>query len=127
MKIPQSARCTGPQLVPSIRCSTMPSVAQPGDPNMLKLSAFADEISTQLDEQIKVAKDNAVTHFELRGVYEKNVLDWDKPLRSEVKTKLAANGISAASIGSPIGKVKITDDWAKHFDRFKVAVELAEF
>jgi sugar phosphate isomerase/epimerase len=31
------------------------------------------------------------------------------------------------SIGSPIGKVKITDDWNAHFARFKVAVDAAEF
>ncbi|HEY7087077.1 MAG TPA: TIM barrel protein [Tepidisphaeraceae bacterium] len=94
---------------------------------MLQLAAFADEISTELDEQIKVCKANSVTHFELRGVYGKNVLDFDKPLRSEIKTKFEANGVGVAAIGSPIGKVKITDDWNAHFDRFKIAVELAQF
>lgn len=94
---------------------------------MLKLAAFADEISPELDEQIRVCKQNAVTHFELRGVYGKNVLDFDKPLRAEIKTKLEANGMGVAAIGSPIGKVKITDDWNTHFDRFKIAAELAQF
>jgi 3-dehydroshikimate dehydratase len=94
---------------------------------MLKLAAFADEISPNLDEQIRVCKENGVTHFELRGVAGKNVLDFDKPLRNEIKTKLDANGMGVASIGSPIGKVKITDDWNVHFDRFKIAVELAQF
>ena len=47
---------------------------------MIKLSAFADEISPELDEQIRVCKRNAVTHFELRGVYGKNVLDFDNAL-----------------------------------------------
>ena len=45
---------------------------------MLKLAAFADEISPDLDEQIRVCKANAVTHFELRGVAGKNVLDFDQ-------------------------------------------------
>ena len=93
----------------------------------LKIAAFADEISPELDEQIRVCKANGVTHFELRGVYGKNVLDFDKPLCNEIKTKLAANGMGVACIGSPIGKVKITDDFDQHFDRFKVAVELAQF
>ena len=35
---------------------------------MMKLAAFADEISPELDEQIKICKENQVTHFELRGV-----------------------------------------------------------
>ncbi|HMB94757.1 MAG TPA: sugar phosphate isomerase/epimerase [Tepidisphaeraceae bacterium] len=94
---------------------------------MLKLAAFADEVSPQLDDQIKVCKANSITHFELRGVYGKNVLDFEQPLRHEIKTKLAANGLAVACIGSPIGKVKITDDWPTHFDRFKIAVELAQF
>jgi len=31
------------------------------------------------------------------------------------------------SIGSPIGKVKITDPWEPHLERFKIAVDAAEF
>lgn len=94
---------------------------------MLQLAAFADEISPELDEQIRVCVENEVTHFELRGVYGKNVLDFDKPLRAEIKAKLGAEGLGVAVIGSPIGKVKITDDWNGHFDRFKIAVELAGY
>lgn len=94
---------------------------------MLKLAAFADEISPELDEQISVCKANGVGHIELRGVYNKNVLDFDKPLCNEIKTKVEANGLKILSIGSPIGKVKITDDWNTHFDRYKYAVELAQF
>jgi sugar phosphate isomerase/epimerase len=94
---------------------------------MMKLAAFADEISPDLDEQIKTCRENSVTHFELRGAYNKNVLDFDAGLRAEIKTKLAANGMGVVSIGSPIGKVKITDPWEPHFQRFKIAVELAEY
>ena len=94
---------------------------------MLKLAAFADEISPDLDEQIRVCKENSVTHFDLRGVAGKNVLDFDQPLRREIKQKLADNGLAVLGIGSPIGKVAIDQPWDKHFDRFKTAVELAEF
>ena len=94
---------------------------------MLKLAAFADEISPDLDEQIRVCRLNGVTHFDLRGVDGKNVLDFDPPLRKQIKTKLAGNGLAVAGIGSPIGKVAIDKPWHDHFDRFKIAVELAEF
>jgi 3-dehydroshikimate dehydratase len=94
---------------------------------VMKLAGFADEISPELDEQIKCCKENNVTHFELRGAYGKNVLDFDKSVRNEIKTKLAANGMGVISIGSPIGKVPINDPWEKHFDRFKIAVDSAEF
>ena len=92
---------------------------------MLKIAAFADEISPELDEQIRVCKENGVQYFELRGVYGKNVLDFDKALLSEIKTKLDANGMGVISIGSPIGKVAIDLPFAQHMDRFKIAVDAA--
>lgn len=94
---------------------------------MLKLSAFADEISPQLDEQIRVCRENAVTHVELRGVYGKNVMDFDEPLRREIKSKLGDYGLGVISIGSPIGKVAIDKPWQEHFDRFRRAVDFAEY
>ena len=50
---------------------------------MLKLSAFADEISADLNEQIQTCRENGITHFELRGVNNKNVMDFDAALKSE--------------------------------------------
>src|SRR5688500_2871396 len=94
---------------------------------MLKLAAFADEIGPELDDQIRVCRDNDVTHFELRGVRGLNVLDLPPELRQEIRAKLRDNGMGVASIGSPIGKVKVDEPWEKHFDRFKIAVELAQF
>jgi sugar phosphate isomerase/epimerase len=93
----------------------------------LKLAAFADEISPDLDEQITVMRDCGIGHFELRSVNKINVLDFDETLRKEIRAKLGDAGMSVACIGSPIGKVKIDEPWEKHFDRFKIAVELAEF
>lgn len=94
---------------------------------MLKLAAFADEISPNLDEQIRVCRENGVTHFELRAVNKINVLDFDDALKNEIKSKLAANKMGVVSIGSPIGKVAIDRPWGEHFERFKIAVSLAEF
>jgi sugar phosphate isomerase/epimerase len=94
---------------------------------MLKLAGFADEISPELGQQIAVCKRLGITHVELRGVAGKNVLDFDKDLRAEIRSKLADNGLAVACIGSPIGKVKITDSWETHFERFKIAVESAVF
>jgi 3-dehydroshikimate dehydratase len=94
---------------------------------MLKLAAFADEISPELDVQIEHCKLNGVSHFELRGVAGKNVLDFDPPLCREIRRKLADNGLGVVSIGSPIGKVKISEPFDAHFERFKLAVEMAEF
>lgn len=94
---------------------------------MLKLAAFADEISPDLDVQIAHCRQHGITHVELRGVAGKNVLDFDPALRREIKAKLTAAGLGVVSIGSPIGKVKLDESFDKHFERFQIAVELAEF
>ena len=94
---------------------------------MLRLAAFADEISPDLDVQIEHCRKNGITHFELRGVAGKNVLDFDALLRAEIKKKLVGAGMGVACIGSPIGKVKLSDSWEQHFERFKIAVDAAEF
>lgn len=113
-------------LAASVLLPALPWAARAAAP-VMKLAGFADEIAPNLDEQIRVCKELGVKAFELRGVAGKGVLDFDPTLRNEIRTKLQANGIGVASIGSPIGKVKITDPWPAHFDRFKVAVEMAEF
>ena len=94
---------------------------------MLKLAAFADEISPDLNEQVRVCRANGVTHFELRGVNGLNVLAFPKALRQEVRDKLRDNGMGVVSIGSPVGKSRVDEPWDRESDRFKVAVELAEF
>lgn len=106
--------------------SALPQVAQAATVT-LKMSGFADEISPKLDEQIKVCKSLGVMYFELRGVAGKTVPDFDEALRKEIRDKLKANGMGVASLGSPIGKAKITDPWPAYFDKFKKTVELAEY
>jgi 3-dehydroshikimate dehydratase len=94
---------------------------------MLKLSAFADEIDPSIDEQIRVCRQHGVSHLELRSVNKINVLDLDDNLRNEIRSKLRDNGMGVIGIGSPIGKVRINEPWQEHFDRFRIAVDAAEF
>jgi len=94
---------------------------------MLKLAAFADEISPDLDEQVRVCRENGVSHIELRGVNNQNVMEFDRALCARIRSTLAENGMGVAAIGSPIGKVKISDPWPQHFERFKHAVDLAVY
>ncbi len=94
---------------------------------MLRLSAFADEIAPELDEQIRVCRACGITHVELRTVDGINVLDFDKSRRDDIRSRLRDSGLGVQTIASPIGKVKLSDSWPAHLDRFKVAVECAEF
>lgn len=106
----------------------LPANIAPMSTALFRLAGFADEISPDLNEQIRVCRELGITHFELRGVYGKNVLDFDAGLRAEIKAKLAENGLAVASIGSPVGKVPISDPWEDgHELRYRIAVESAEY
>ena len=94
---------------------------------MIQLAAFADEIDPNLDVQIEHCRLNGVTHIELRGVDNINVLDFTPAKRAEIRNKVRDAGMGIAAIGSPIGKVAIDRSWPEHFDRFKIAVDAAEF
>ena len=89
-------------------------------------SAFADEASAALDEQIAACKKNGIDFIELRGIDGKNISDFTVEEAKELKEKLCESGIKVSSIGSFYGKIEITDDFAPHFEAFKNTVEVAK-
>lgn len=89
------------------------------------LSAFADEGGKTLKEQIAALKANGLTHMEPRGINGVNFSDFTPDDAKEMKKVLDDNGIGVSALGSPFGKIKITDDFAPHFEKFKRNVELA--
>jgi predicted dehydrogenase/sugar phosphate isomerase/epimerase len=92
---------------------------------MLTLSAFADEAAASVEEQISAVKTQRIYHIEVRGLNGKNVLDLDPHERETARALFEAAGIRVSAIGSPIGKVRITDGFAPHFERYQRAVEVA--
>lgn len=92
---------------------------------MWTLTGFADEISPELDEQIATLAAEEMRYLEFRSAWGTNVLDLSDEELDRVKTTLGAAGIGVSSIGSPIGKIGITDDFAPHLDRFGRALEVA--
>ena len=94
---------------------------------MYILSGFGDEISTDLREQLEVMKSEGISYLELRGVWNKNVLDLKEEEIKEIKDILSEYGFKISAIASPIGKIKITDDFSPHFEKFQYAVYLAKF
>jgi sugar phosphate isomerase/epimerase len=92
---------------------------------VIHLSAFADEISPRLDEQIAVLRAEGIRHLDLRSVDDINVLDLDGRQVTAIKQTLAEGGVRVAAIGSPIGKVPIDSPWSEHFARFERALALA--
>jgi sugar phosphate isomerase/epimerase len=92
---------------------------------MWTLTGFADEISPDLDEQVATLAAEQMRHLEFRGAWDTNVLDMTDEQVERARQTLAEAGIGVSSIGSPIGKIAITDDMAPHLDRFQRAIEVA--
>jgi 3-dehydroshikimate dehydratase len=92
---------------------------------MIRLSAFADEISPDLSEQIAVLESENVRYLDLRGAWDTNVLDLTDAQVAEIRQALGAHGIGVAAIGSPIGKVPIDSSFDAHLHRFERAITLA--
>lgn len=93
---------------------------------MIRLSAFADEISADLDEQIAVLSLEHIHFLDLRGVWNTNVLDLTDQQVARIKETLDAHGIGVAAIGSPIGKVPIDSSFDEHLHRFERAIAVAQ-
>jgi sugar phosphate isomerase/epimerase len=92
---------------------------------VIRLSAFADEISPRLDEQIAVLRDENIPFLDLRSVDDVNVLDLTDHQVDTIKRALADSGLQVAAIGSPIGKVPIDSTFDEHMERFERALALA--
>lgn len=91
----------------------------------VKISAFADEASSLIQEQISAMTENGVEYLEMRGVNSRNVADMTLDEVKSAALLLADYGLSVWSLGSPIGKIKITDDFGSELDRFKRLLEKA--
>ncbi len=94
---------------------------------MPTISAFADEVGADPQVQMDVLTEAGIDAIELRGVWDTNVLKLTDDQCTELKKQLADRGFRIACIASPIGKVRLDEDWQAHFDAYRRAVELAEF
>lgn len=90
-----------------------------------KISGFSDEIDRDIITQFEALKKLNISYFEPRGVDGKNISALTAGEAVELKKKCEAYGIKASSIGSPIGKIKLSDDFTAHFETFKKVVETA--
>ena len=81
----------------------------------LKIYAFADEASPEIDGQIRAMERNGLSGLEIRGVDGVNIADISDAKAEEVRKKLDDAGLSVWSIGSPIGKIDVkTGDFRTH-------------
>jgi sugar phosphate isomerase/epimerase len=93
---------------------------------MWTLTGFADEISPDLETQCSTLDDLAIGHIEVRSAWYLNVLDLDDDQLARARKTLDAHGLRTSSIGSPIGKIGIEDDFERDLVRFERAMHVAE-
>lgn len=94
---------------------------------MIRLSAFADEISADPMEQIDVLAGHGIRNIEFRAIFKTNVLDLTDAQHHAFRKLLRDRGFGLSAIGSPIGKIAITDPFEPHLERFRIALDLAAF
>ncbi len=94
---------------------------------MWTLSGFIDEISPDFTEQCRLAADLGLTHAELRSAWGVNILDLDPDQLGVMKKTLASHDLQVSSIGSPIGKIFIDEEFPAHLERMRHAAEVAHF
>ena len=94
---------------------------------MIEFSAFADEVSPNFERQVEFLASQKIPAMEIRFVNGKNIMDLNELELRETKKMLSEKGIKVSAIGSPIGKVKLDEPFSKHFEKFKHAVELADY
>ena len=89
------------------------------------LTGFADEIADDLDTQLDVLESLDISHLDLRSVWGTNVLDLDPDDLDTIERKLDARDVSVSALGSPVGKIEITEPFEPHLKRFETALDLA--
>jgi 3-dehydroshikimate dehydratase len=94
---------------------------------MAKLSAFADEVVDDFRGQVEFLAQEKVGFIEPRFVDKKNLMDLNRQELAQVRTLIRDHGLKVSAIGSPIGKVRLDQPFKPHLDKFKHAVELAQY
>lgn len=89
---------------------------------MVKLCAFSDEAASDLGGQIKALKRNDIFLTELRSIDGINVKNFTLAKAKEYAKTLQGEGVGVWALGSPLGKVRLDDDF---WDDVNYVYELA--
>jgi len=93
---------------------------------MIKITGFADEISQDPREQTATLKAENIRFLEFRAAWGKNVLALSAQELREFRKMLDGEGLRVSAIGSPVGKIKISEPFEPELARFKRSLEVAD-
>lgn len=94
--------------------------------HLFEITGFSDEISPDFSLQLEEILKLGIAYIEIRGVNGKNIVDHSLEEVKLIKAEMDKAGIQVSAIGSPIGKIQITDPFDPHFETFKHTVEIAK-
>lgn len=90
------------------------------------ISGFSDEIDGNTDTQFKTIKSLGISYFEPRGIDGKNIADLSEEEARGLRAKMDRYGVKASSVGSPVGKIDITDDFEPELLKLSRVIKTAE-
>ncbi len=96
-----------------------------------KISGFCDEITDDFSDQLDAMQALGINFVEVRnlavnGKSKAVIVDLTEEDLQAAKRELDSRGMRVSAIGSPIGKIMVTDDFAAHLERFKGALRAAD-
>lgn len=94
---------------------------------MIRLSAFADEISADPVEQLDCLQSHGIRFIEFRSIFKTNVMELDPAQHESFRSQLRVRGMGLSAVGSPIGKYPIQEPFEPHLAKFERALDLADF
>ena len=89
------------------------------------LSGFGDEIDADPSRQLDVLAGLGIRHLDLRGAWDRNVLDFSDADVEQLRSQLAGRGARVSSIASPVGKSPIDREADFEAGRLDRALHLA--
>lgn len=89
----------------------------------ITLSAFADEYNKNIDSQIEMCRKQGLTYIEPRFIGEKNIAELSALEARMLKEKLG--DIKVSALGSPLGKICLSDNFDEHLEKAKRVFENA--
>lgn len=90
------------------------------------ISGFADEISDDIKEQFECLNELNMGYFEARGINGTNIADLSDVEVKDLLEMMEKYNIKVSSIGSPVGKINITDDFEEHLEKYKRVLKITK-
>ena len=92
---------------------------------MITISAFGDEIAPDLKTQMDVCEASGVKCIDVRGIDKVNVSQMPLEKVRQHKREMDGRGFSVPCIGSPLGKIRMDEDFAAHLELLRRTCEIA--